>query len=73
MVKVLEYSKMVTIMGRGDIYLAPMPFSSTAECIGKSVLIDGEERTISGIEFAATWRSPEQGKDMVGVLVRGHS
>ncbi len=47
---VFEYTGMIAIKGRGVAYIGPAPFDFGDDTIGRTVLVDGKERTISSFE-----------------------
>lgn len=57
---VFEYTGMIAIKGRGVAYIGPAPFDFGDDTIGRTVLVDGKERTISSFE---RWsRMPRKGE-----------
>ncbi len=57
------------IAGRGTVFTGPYPFiCSTGEAVGRTVVVDGEEYAVRGVEW--NLGVPPRPGDAVGLLVR---
>lgn len=59
--------EVITITGRGELHvLADESIAVPGELLGQDILLDGQERTVTGVESTSSYRPG----DAIGVLIR---